>query len=199
MPEIEKPDLKIVEAAVSDDPFDLEQLKVDQDFLETTSVKKLLTTVPVRKPNAQDFVRVHPSPVYRQLLAMFELKEEREIYAVNLRLVPELQVECFIATLFTAINRQGVVFLWPVRMPSDGRSNDWHTSAATAAQQAMQGWIRMRSNMSLGAYEIYKAADKIPDPEWPSLSFQELIRIAFRDRLITTPDHPVIRRLRGAS
>jgi hypothetical protein len=195
-----KPDhLKVVEAAVSDDPFDLEQLKVDQDFLETTNVKKLLTTVPVRKPNAQDFVRVHPGHHYRQLLAVLELKDDREIYAVNLKLVPELQTECFVVNLFTAINRQGVVFLWPARMPSDGRSCDWHTSAITAAQQAMQGWIRMRSNMSLGAYEIFQAESKIPDPEWPTLSLQELVRIAFRDRIITTPDHPVIRRLRGAS
>ena len=46
----EKLDLKVVESAVSDDPYDLEQLKVDQDFLETTNVKKLLTTVPVRNP-----------------------------------------------------------------------------------------------------------------------------------------------------
>lgn len=196
---IEKPDLKVVEAAVSDDPFDLEQLRVNQDFLETTNVKKLLTTVPVRKPNAQDFVRVHPGQNYRQMVAVLELKEEREIYAVNLKLVPELQTECYVINLFTAINRQGVVFLWPVRVPSDGRSNDWHTSAATAAQQAMQGWIRMRSNMSLRAYEIFQAENKIPDPEWPSLSLQELVRIAFRDRIITTPDHPVIRRLRGAS
>jgi hypothetical protein len=29
------------------------------------------------------------------------------------------------------------------------------------------------------------------------LSFQELLRIAFRDRLIDRLDHPVIKRLRG--
>ena len=42
-----------------------------------------------------------------------------------------------------------------------------------------------------------EAADTIPDPEWPTLSFQELLRIAFRDRLIDRLDHPVIKRLRG--
>ena len=58
----EKPTLGLVDDAVSDDPFDLAKLRVSQDFLETTNVKKLLTTVPIRKPNAQDFVRVHPCP-----------------------------------------------------------------------------------------------------------------------------------------
>ena len=46
----EKPKLEVIENAVSDDPFDLAKLRVSQDFLETTNVKKLLTTVPIRKP-----------------------------------------------------------------------------------------------------------------------------------------------------
>ena len=194
----EKTKLEVVENAVSDDPFDLAKLRVSQDFLETTNVKKLLTTVPIRKPAAQDFVRVHPSPQYRELFAFIELRDDREIYVANLAAVPELQTECFIATLFTAINRTGVLFLWPVRVPAtDGRANDWHVSAATAAQQAMARWIRVKSNMSLRAYEIFQAESAIPDPVWPDLSFSEITRIAFKDRLITSPDHPVIKRLRG--
>ena len=33
------------------DSFDLESLRVSQDFVKDSGVKKLLTTVPVRKPN----------------------------------------------------------------------------------------------------------------------------------------------------
>jgi hypothetical protein len=74
---------------VGDDPFDLSKLRVSQNFLETTSVKKLLTTVPIRKPGAQDFIRVHPSPKYRETFAFLELKEDREVYIVDLAAVPE--------------------------------------------------------------------------------------------------------------
>ena len=119
----DKPDLKLIEAAASDDPYDLARLRVNPEMLETTSVKKLLTTVPVRKPIAQDFVRVHPSPQYRETLAFVELKDDREIYIVDLGAVPELQSECFFATLFTAISRTGVLFMWPVKVPAaDGQS-----------------------------------------------------------------------------
>jgi hypothetical protein len=54
--------------------------------------------------------------------------------------------------------------------------------------------------MNLGAYDIFEADgnNKIPDPQWPDLSFWDLIKIAFRDHLITSLDHPVIERLRGA-
>ena len=44
--------------------FELESLRVSQDFVKDSGVKKLLTTVPVRKPNRQDFVRVHPDSSY---------------------------------------------------------------------------------------------------------------------------------------
>jgi len=54
--------------AVSDDPFDLDKLRVNPDHLETTNVRKLLTTVPIRKPDQQSFIRVHSSPAYRDML-----------------------------------------------------------------------------------------------------------------------------------
>ena len=52
--------------------------------------------------------------------------------------------------------------------------------------------------MSLRAYETFQAENSIPDPQWPEQSLGELIRIAFRDRLINTIDHPAVKRLRGA-
>ena len=58
-------------------------------------------------------------------------------------------------------------------------------------------WIRLVPNMSLGAYEIYEASGEIPEPEWPELSLQEILQIAFKGRYITQDDHPVIRHLRG--
>src|SRR5262245_25963289 len=71
-------DLKVVTA----DPFDPEALRLDQSFVETSGVKKLLTTVPVKKPNNQDFVRVHEDEAYRLTSAIIELKDDREVYLV---------------------------------------------------------------------------------------------------------------------
>lgn len=193
----EKPTMKLVDAATSDDPYDLEQLRIDPSAMEGASVKKLLTTVPVRKPNKQEFIRVHPGLQYRETQAFIELKEERETYAVDLRAVPQLATECFFATLFTVINRAGVLFLWPVKVPgADGKTLEWHSSAAMAAQHAMQVWTRVRANTSLGAYEMTEAtSDKIPDPAWPELPFRDIYRLAFKDKIIRTLDHPVVRRL----
>jgi hypothetical protein len=182
----------------SSDPFDLTNLRLDQSFVESAGVKKLLTTVPVRKPNPQDFVRVHPGPEYRAALAVIELKDDREIYLVPPPIARDLPGEFAMTTIYAAINRQGVLFLWPVRLPPpDGRINEWHRSAAEAAELAMRAWVRVKANISLGAYEMFQAASTIPDPEWPELPFQELLRIGFRDRLIDRLDHAVVKRLRG--
>jgi hypothetical protein len=184
--------------AAPDDPFDLSKLRLSQDFVESAGVKKLLTTVPVRKPNPQDFVRVHPDPTYRMEFAVIDLKDDREIYLLPPHIARELPSEFVMVTLYTTINRQGVVHLWPVRLPaSDGRIVEWHRSAAEAAELAMRRWVRVKANMSLGAYEIFEAAGTIPDPTWLEITFQELLRIAFRDRLVNSLDHPVVKRLRG--
>jgi len=180
------------------DPFNPTNLRLSQSFVETAGVKKLLTTVPVRKPSPQDFVRVHPDPAYRENFPIIELKDEREEYIVVADLVPTLVGEFVTKTLFTAINRQGTVFFWPVRLPSpDGKNLDWWRSSRDAAELAMKSWIRVRANMNLGAYDIFQAASVISDPEWPQLGFWELIKIAFRDHLVDRIDHPVIKRLRG--
>jgi hypothetical protein len=180
------------------DPFDPANLRLSQSFTETVAVKKLLTTVPVRKPSPQDFVRVHPGPEYRDNFPIIELKDEREEYIVTASLVPELTGEFVTKTLFLATNRQGTLFFWPVRLPSpDGKDLDWWRSGREAAELAMQGWVRVKANMNLGAYDIFKAESVISEPEWPELGFWDLIKIAFRDHLIASLDHPVIKRLRG--
>jgi len=180
------------------DPFNLDNLRLSQSFTETAGVRKLLKTVPVHKPNPQDFVRVHPSPDYRMSAPVIELKDEREEYIIIKELVPELVGEFVSKTLFTAINRQGVTFLWPVRLPDpEGREMEWWRSMREAADLATTQWVRVKANKHLGAYEMFVAESTMSEPVWPEASFQDLVKFAFRDRLITRLDHPVIKRLRG--
>jgi hypothetical protein len=196
-----EPDLKLVTNPSTSEPseeFDLNGLRLSQSFTETAGVKKLLRTVPVRKPHPQDYVRVHPNADYRADFAMIELKDEREEYIVRGRdLIGELTGEIMPKTLFTAISRQGVVFLWPVRLPVEGKQMEWHRSMREAAEIGVKQWVRVKANMSLGAYEMSVAESTMAEPIWPEVTFQELIKLAFRDRLISTIDHPVIKRLRG--
>ncbi|MGA8921274.1 MAG: hypothetical protein WB540_21275, partial [Pseudolabrys sp.] len=83
-------------------PFDPAALRLDQSFADTVGVKKHLVTVPVRKPNRQDFVRVHSHLEYRLTpAAIIEVKEDREVYLVTPNIARELAGEFTAATLFT--------------------------------------------------------------------------------------------------
>jgi hypothetical protein len=188
-----------VEGTQPSDIWSPEALRIDQSSLNVGAAKKLLTTVPVRKPNKQDFVRVNPSPDYRLPVGLIELKDNRETFLVLPTVSRELsESEFILATLYLTINRQKVLSVWPVKLPAaDGRSNEWHASAAAAAERAMHNWIRMAANMSLGAYEISEAIANYGEPEWPDLTFMEILEIAFKNRLIDSREHPVIQQLRG--
>jgi hypothetical protein len=181
------------------DPFaDLSKLRLSQAFTESVGTKKLLTTVPVRKPGKQEFVRVHPEAEYRGAFAILELKEDREYYLLMPNIAADMPAEFRSMMLYTTINRQRTVTLWPVRLPEpDGRTLEWFRSAHEGAERATRTWIRIVPNMNLGAYELHEATGKIPEPEWSEHTFQDLLRIAFRERIIDSFDHAVLKRLRG--
>jgi hypothetical protein len=180
------------------DPFDVSKLRLDQSFVESAGVKKLLTTVPVRKPYKQEFIRVHPNLAYRDAFAVIEWSEDREFYILTPEIARALPGEFVMVHLFTAINRQDVLFLWPVKLPGpDGKTLRWHTSAAEAAEYAMSNWTRVRANLGLGAYEWGKATGSISEPKWPDLSFTDILRIAFKDKYVSSLDHALLKRIRG--
>jgi hypothetical protein len=183
-----------------DDPFDPAKLRLSQDFTEMAGVKKLLTSVPVRKPKKHDWFRVHPSSDYCEPLGIIEYGDDREHYLVTPAMTTALVDEYATCIVFTAITRQGTIFLWPIRNPgSDGKDNEYWRSAREHAKTAMSSWMRIKANKELGAYESYVATASIPEPVWPEQTFGQLLGIAFRDRFINSPDHEIIKALRGLS
>ena len=180
--------------------FDLESLRLKQDFSETLGIQKVLTHVPVRKPNKSNFIRVHPSEEYRVEIGIVELKTEREIYLVTPAMMSEPGIYELVvpARLVTYITRQGVLALWPLKLEKDGRLNPWHESALDAAQMAEKQWVSVRADMSLGAYQIFLATAELPEPEWPEHTFSELVRLGFKGLIVDKPDHPLIQQLTGA-
>ena len=55
--------------------MDLDKLRLSQNFSEAVGVKKALLTIPVRRPNRQEFVRVHPDDGMSLQTAVLELKD----------------------------------------------------------------------------------------------------------------------------
>lgn len=181
------------------DPFAPEALRLPQDFEETAPVKKVLTVVPVRKPGKQEFVRVRPGDEWRIQLALIEDEADRDVYAVAPALAAELAGEWKSAYLFLAVTSAGDPFLWRCWVPQSGGGRQWHESALDAVRHAETAWVRVRADQTAGYYKLEEAVGKLSDPTWPEQSFRELLKLAFRDRLIDSLDHPFLKQLRGES
>jgi hypothetical protein len=192
-------DPDIAASAAAFDPFDPENLKIDA--MEDLAIEKVLTAVPVRKPDRREFFRVHPDPAFAVDTLVLERHDgmDRQSYLV----APEIQhmvlPEMHRVRLHTAITRRGVVFLWPIKLPLEDsdRLRRLSDTALLAAGQAKTLWVRIAWSRDLGGYEMFRAKGDLGDPVWPPNSFRDLIELAFRHYRIDRADHDVIKELEG--
>jgi hypothetical protein len=177
---------------------DLSKLVVRQDYARN-GVKKMLVNVPVRSPDKEWFVRTHPSEEYHRRFGCIKLKDDKDkIYLVLPDLHDALEDEATfkIYDIQTAITKQGQIFLWPLRQPSGDRQDNWAETAMVAAEAARSSWVKLKSNMHAGCYDVSQAVGNWPDPDWPIKSFPELIEIGFKGRVINNENHLVLKILR---
>jgi hypothetical protein len=187
----ERPKLTIIPGLDPDDPFAPENARLADG--EVLGAEKVVLTIAVRKPQNAEFFRVHPSLGLET--ALLDHEREKFLLAPAVRsAVPE----ALPFTLLYCINRNGGVFLWPLRLPGpDGRSNLWWDGARAAAAHAKGKWVRCWANLGAGSYDAVIATAHIPEPVWPELSLRDVLHLAFKDRLIDRPDHPILKALRG--
>ena len=178
--------------------LDLKALRLPADYGATFGVRKLLTTVPVGKPKRETFFRTHPSDEMVFPAMLLDQKEARESYLVMPGVAQEISVLVRPVQLHAAIDRQNNVFLIPVPLPGEtGLRNPWHESLAQAVERAKSHWLRLIANMLLGGYDIYVAEGALPDPEWPAHDIESLVAVAFRGKVITSLDHPLVQGVLG--
>jgi len=183
------------------DPFDPAALRLSSDYSEGLGVKRLITTVPCRKPNKTEWFRVRPGDDWRVTTMVFETEGvDRRTYIVAPRLREQIADNLAPAMLVMCVNRAGDPFIWRIKLPGvDGRTNSWTSSSLTAAAEAETSWCRMVANMTSGDYTLFTTTANWPEPRWPDLPLKEVLRLAFRDGYIDSVDHPVLRELRGLS
>ena len=188
-------------AAAAPDPFDPAQFAANSAIVGNAGVVKELLACPVRKPNKQEFVRVHPDSAYRLLANIIEFKPEQETYLVMPEVAGAIPGTTRMVTLTLTVNRQGSAFLWPVPAPNpQGRENHWGPTARAAAAHAETKWVKVVSNMDQGSYDAFTAPGALGNPLWPKKSLRDLLALAFGETFIIRDlGHPVIKRLLGQS
>ncbi len=179
----------------------LESIREANGGIEKVGVKRIFTNIPVRKPHRQEFVRTHPDPDYRIDCKVLHLKNDNEVYFLHPDVFSYADTDVQHVCLWSAVTRAGAPFLWMLKLPDEsGRENSWHQTAKRAAVEAQTQWLKVVANMSAGNYELHIATGDLGEPQWPDADeypFNKWLEIAFKERMIDQPDHPVLQKLRG--
>ena len=186
-------------------PFaNLDQLALPQDY-NCLAASVEYSYIPCRKPPKQTFFRVSPNPEHHGTFALLEIDSgnsiEKEIFLV----VPELMSALAdvpglsARKLVLGVSRpENSPFLWPLKLPNNsGRKDGWNLSGLEIAKRAENHWLRVMPNMQMGCYVATVATADWPEPEWPDLSFSQLLERSFGGNIITDLSHPAIKALRG--
>jgi len=185
--------------------FDFSRLRLPSTYEQGIVAKKLVTTIPVRKPKSGlEFFRIRPETEWTFPTFLLDLKEgEEEKYLVTSEIIPEVFSTGKLkpVTIYTGITFTGQVFFRSdIPLPDmDGKDNEYNRSRRTAYDMAKTKWMKIQANKALGAYDITEAVSQLPVPVWPEepVSMVKAIEIAFKNNVIDSIDHPVLKRLRG--
>src|SRR5271166_1838076 len=97
-------------------------------------------TVTVQQPPKGIFVRIHPDPKYRLITGLLLHPKTRELYLVVPQIFRQLDEELKMpACIFFGVTQDQDLFLWPVKL----RNAEYAASGVKAAEQAMEGWVRI--------------------------------------------------------
>jgi hypothetical protein len=192
-------------ADASYDPFDLKNLRIDPSGM-VGAVERVALGYSVRKPNPNSFFRVHPDPAYYAEAFLFADKQNKktrgDIYLVSPAYVPTVHPDCVRRfkphKLYLVQERHAVdPIVWPIgfALSDEDRDNEYWLTARTAAETAKTKWTRI--DTSDARYVSYHPKADFPDPVWTTVPFREILRLAFKDRIINSHEHPVIKGLLG--
>ena len=180
---------------------DMEALKLSlEDAGLSDHTEEVLMRVPVRKPMKHEYFRVRAGSEHSFTTVLYEDRETREFYFVAPTMIPKLRAisDVFVAVLVQFMTKQKVLGIFPLKIGTDSSvRTGWQDTALAAAELAKTSWVRMQADMALAGYRILKAKGDLGEPEWPSIPFNELLDVAFKERVISTEDHPVFNKLLG--
>jgi hypothetical protein len=157
---------------------------------EANTIPAVEQSIHIQKPHPQEFIQTHAEQFPAEVIHWYQ---DDRYYLVHPEMRRELESETKLVRLTPFIKRSGEVGLWPVTaFPST-----WQASAQVAIAQARTQWGRIKSNKSKEAYDFLAATSALGAPQWSDKPVDELVAMAFGNRLIMSADHPVVMALRG--
>lgn len=146
--------------------------------------------IPVRIPYAGEIVRIqHGGPALRLARSTVEDNVTGDVYQVSPDVIwktrakyAELYGSRFFALTISSV---GAMFLWPV--DCDDQED--------AINEKENRWVRVTFNGSSKPCLLDTVQGDFSDPIWPDLEPGEILDMGFHLRVISSLDHPIIKKL----
>jgi hypothetical protein len=176
-------------------PFaDIASLRAAQDYSDCMGEQAVIS-FPVRTLREGMHLRVCDDPVYR-LENMFVAETKTGLYFVYPQYREALSSLCKCSTLYLAVDGHGTYFLLRCKRPMPGfEANEWFRTARVVAEAAMIGWVKVTKPSSDDSWSYIPVQNKMFEPKWPDKSLEEILRVAFPDRVVNRPDHDLIKQV----
>jgi hypothetical protein len=160
-------------------------------------------TIEFGKPPKHLYVKVHPSPAYRQYgVPVFVDKDRDTTHYVPVDLyegdaLPErFKRACTITNIFTAALADGTFILWTVNQSA----TKWYKAAMRAVEAATREFVLVEALKARSTYLIEPSDGTVPEPKWDVLpSFETLLDGAFDSTIIGANDEVVSRYMSGGN
>jgi hypothetical protein len=152
--------------------------------------------LPCRSPAPDEWFRVRPGAERCATAAAVRDPDTGRLYMAGADLWPGLGSRIEWICPRACMNQIGQIFIWPIAVPGPGGDpRSWLAATRLVACLAEQRWIRLEIDREREQYRIATEAGRdLPEPVWPATDFLELLGDAFRGRLVTTPEHPFVRK-----
>lgn len=185
--------------------IDLKRFMVKPEYeADGNAVKKARLNLKVGKPTPEDYFMIKAGPEFTVDVMLHEDKESRDninrTYLVDPEVVPYLwdRNACKSARIFYGITSTGKIFLSDVGLPKPGQTlNAFNSTRLSAYEIAKNEFIAIVAGDA--GYDVKYPMGKFPDPIWPEeyTSIEPLIDLAYKDRVIETLEHPIVKRILG--
>ena len=182
----------------ADDEFSPENLRLLNKIDLRDLVTAELVELPARKPKKDEWFRVHPE--YQQQGGILEIDSENKVFWVSKKIQAQVMHDpCFTFRLCVlCVTRQGVPFIWPVKtdVEAGGTGDKFVRIPFAAMTYGREKWTRLYWSQERREHQV-ETSDLLDAPKFPDKPFPELLKLAFKDAVVSTPDHPAILNLKG--
>ena len=193
------------EASVQTEKMTLDGIDLSEFTPEASDIaivsKTKPTIIPIGRRDDQTWQQFHKEWVLR--LNCIKRKADRSHFPVTREALPYCLEWVKPYKFFVGITTSNAIFLLDIPEETedekDGKAlgRSWHESAQQYVIEGRKGWIRVVANRSAGGYDIKYPEGNLGEPVWPDVTLEEILNIAFRDRIIKDKNHRLIKDLQG--